>query len=138
MTLDSDDLTIRGPALDYVKENKDSFLKRLCALIRVPSVGPWQTQAPEVLQSITPYFCFIFFLQLTRAAESISGELRTAGLKNVQLLSVANAPPYVYGEWLDCGATKLTVLLYAHYDVQGRHVNFPFPNTFWHHAFCIV
>ena len=54
---------------------------------------------------------------MQRAAEFGAKQLRTAGLDKVAVLPTAGHP-VIYGEWLEAGPEKPTVLLYGHYDVQ--------------------
>ena len=54
---------------------------------------------------------------LTRAAETVIGVLRSAGLDEVRLLDVPGSPPAVFGE-RPAPPGAPTVLLYGHYDVQ--------------------
>ncbi|MEJ7605726.1 MAG: hypothetical protein WKF37_05545 [Bryobacteraceae bacterium] len=58
-------------------------------------------------------------VNLRRNAEAIAQMLQRRGVRT-QLLEHAGAPPVVYGELLQSGATR-TVLFYAHYD--GSPVN---------------
>ena len=51
------------------------------------------------------------------SAERTQALLESAGLTNVHMLEVDGAHPYVYGERM-VGDDQLTVLLYAHHDVQ--------------------
>jgi len=76
-------------------------MENLRRLVRIPSVSFPGFDPAEV----------------TRSAEEVAKILTEAGLENVQLLKTANAPPYVYGDWLHAPG-KPTLLLYAHHDVQ--------------------
>ncbi len=51
-----------------------------------------------------------------RMAEWLAEHLRGLAVQNVQILPTAGHP-VVYGEWLEAGPDKPTVLVYGHYDV---------------------
>ncbi len=94
--------TDRSDVLAAVEDRFDSVLDRLRALVRIPSVSAagHDPGAP-------------------RASARMTAELlREAGLDNVRLAEVGDAPPYVLAEWLGAGDDAPTVLLYAHHDVQ--------------------
>ena len=65
---------------------------------------------------------------MQRGADAVAELLRRAGLENVGILESADAPPYVYGDWLHAKSAP-TVLLYSHYDVQppGRSEDWTSP-----------
>ena len=88
-------------AVAYFDANKNHFLDDLKALIRIPSISFPGFPASEV----------------NRCAQAVAGQMKEYGLENVQILTVGDAHPYVYGEWLHAPG-KPTVLLYAHHDVQ--------------------
>jgi len=88
-------------AIHHVGEHFPSHLDDLKTLMRIPSVS-FAGFPPE---------------EMTRAAEAVAAILKKRGLENVRLIRLADAPPFVYGEWLKAPG-KPTVLLYAHYDVQ--------------------
>jgi len=88
-------------ALAHFAEHKRDYLEDLKTLVRVPSVSFPGFDAANVRASAT----------------ATAKLLRERGFKNVQLLEVADAHPYVYGEILDQPG-RPTVLLYAHHDVQ--------------------
>ena len=56
--------------------------------------------------------------QVRASAEATADLLRGAGLERVELLELDGAHPAVTGEWLHAGDDAVTVLLYAHHDVQ--------------------
>ena len=93
-------------ALAYARAHGEDFVEQLKALLRIPSIST----APEHVADVR------------RAAEFVADGLRAAGLQNVSLLETSTAKrqghPLVYGEWLNAGQDKPTVLLYGHYDVQ--------------------
>ena len=74
-------------------------------LVRIPSVSAWLPDSGPEMQ---------------RAAEWTAARLKKAGLRNVRVFPASNTSrtPYVYGDWLDGGPHKSTVLIYGHADVQ--------------------
>ncbi len=84
----------------YLVENKDRFLEELLELLRIPSVSADKDFADDVFD----------------AAEYVAQKLRDAGADNVELCPTKGYP-IVYGEKL-IDASKPTVLVYGHYDVQ--------------------
>jgi acetylornithine deacetylase/succinyl-diaminopimelate desuccinylase-like protein len=86
--------------MTYYEENRTSFLERLKAFLRIPSISTLPENKPDI----------------RRAAEFVAGELRAAGLAQVELIE-GRGNPLVYGEWLGAPG-KPTLLLYGHYDVQ--------------------
>jgi len=88
-------------ALAHFAEHKAAYLDDLKELVRIPSVS---------FPGFDPG-------QVRASAEGTARLLRARGLKNVQLLEVQDAHPYVYGEVLDQPG-RPTLLLYAHHDVQ--------------------
>jgi acetylornithine deacetylase/succinyl-diaminopimelate desuccinylase-like protein len=86
--------------VDYFQQNRERYLEGLKAFLRIPSISTMPEHKPDI----------------RRAAEFVAGELRTAGMRGVELVEgIGN--PLVYGEWLDAPG-KPTLLFYGHYDVQ--------------------
>ena len=85
---------------DYARTHQADFLEQLKALIRIPSVSTYPENAGDV----------------RRAAEWLADDMQRIGL-TAEVIPTAGHP-IVYGEWLDAGADKPTVLIYGHYDVQ--------------------
>jgi acetylornithine deacetylase/succinyl-diaminopimelate desuccinylase-like protein len=85
---------------EYAHANQSRFLEQLKDLIRIPSISTYPENAGDV----------------QRAAEWIAEDMRKAGL-TVEIVPTA-LHPIVYGEWLEAGPDKPTVLIYGHYDVQ--------------------
>ncbi len=88
-------------ALSRFSQQKSTYLEDLKALVRIPSVSFAGFDPGEV----------------RRSAEATSALLTKRGFKNVKLLEVEGAHPYVYGELLEATG-RPTVLCYAHHDVQ--------------------
>ena len=56
--------------------------------------------------------------QVERSAERVAQLLGDVGLRDVEILRIEGAHPYVTAEWLDAGPDAPTALIYAHHDVQ--------------------
>ena len=84
----------------YLETNKQRFLDELLELLRIPSVSADSSFKGDV----------------RRAAEFVKDKLQAAGLDNAQLYETPGHP-IVYAEKI-VDATKPTVLVYGHYDVQ--------------------
>ena len=93
----------------YIETHKDRFLSELIDLLRIPSVSADPKYKADV----------------ARCAEAVKQRLIEAGADNVEVCTTAGHP-IVYGEKI-IDPTKLTVLVYGHYDVQP-----PDPLDLWH------
>ncbi len=87
--------------IQCLEKNWNKHLDDLKALVRVPSIS-FPGYPPE---------------NVTKSAEAVSKLMQRAGLKNVEVIKLGSAHPYVYGEWLEAKDAP-TLLLYAHHDVQ--------------------
>jgi len=83
-----------------IEENKERYLEELIELLKIPSISADSKYKDDV----------------ARAAEFISGKLSEAGLDKVEICKTAGHP-IVYAEKM-IDASKPTVLVYGHYDVQ--------------------
>ena len=88
-------------ALAHFDSNKATYLEELKRLVRIPSVS---------FEGFDP-------TKMRESAEATAALLNERGFENVQLLELEGAHPYVYGDWIH-DASKPTILLYAHHDVQ--------------------
>lgn len=88
-------------ALAQARRNRDMNLDGFKELLRFLSISQEARFQPQLLA----------------CAEWIVAEMRRIGLHNAQALPTAGNPA-LYADWLQAGADKPTVLIYAHYDVQ--------------------
>lgn len=88
-------------ALEHLSSRIPEHVEDLKHLVRIPSCS---------FEGFDPQ-------EVRRGAQEVGALLQRRGLKEVRLLEVPGAPPYVYGEWLGAPG-KPTLLLYAHHDVQ--------------------
>jgi len=89
-----------GDIDSYVQRNEQRFLEELKQFIRIPSISTLPEHAADI----------------ARAAAFVAGQLRAAGLENIEIIPTAKHP-LVYADWLHAPG-KPTVLCYGHYDVQ--------------------
>ncbi|MGE5250604.1 MAG: dipeptidase [Bacteroidota bacterium] len=88
-------------ALAYAHDNNGRFLSELKEMVAIPSIST----SPEHRADIA------------RAAEWTAAQLRSLGMERVEVMPTAGLP-VVYGECLEAGPERPTVLIYGHYDVQ--------------------
>jgi acetylornithine deacetylase/succinyl-diaminopimelate desuccinylase-like protein len=88
-------------AIEYARKNQDKFLNDLIEIVAIPSISTTPENKPD----------------MDRAAEWMSSRLRKLGMNKVQIMPTGGHP-VVYGEWLEAGTNKPTVMVYGHYDVQ--------------------
>lgn len=86
--------------IQYIENNRDRYLDELKEFLRIPSISTDPQRKEDV----------------KRAAEFVAGQLRDAGMQQVELFPTPGHP-IVYGERLE-DPSKPTVLVYGHYDVQ--------------------
>jgi acetylornithine deacetylase/succinyl-diaminopimelate desuccinylase-like protein len=85
---------------EYQDQNKDRFLAEMLELLRIPSVSAKSEHKED----------------MRRCAEAVRQRLLDAGADRAEVLETAGHP-VVYGEKM-IDASKPTVLVYGHYDVQ--------------------
>lgn len=94
---------------DYQEKNKERFLNELLELLRIPSISARSEHKEDMM----------------RCAESVKQHFLDAGADTVTVYPT-EGHPVVYGEkFID--ASKPTVLVYGHYDVQPAD-----PLELWH------
>ena len=85
----------------YIDANQQRFIEELFQFLRIPSISTDDENKDDV----------------HKAAEFIVGKLNELGFAKVQI-HPTKGHPIVYGEYLQAGDDKPTVLIYGHYDVQ--------------------
>jgi acetylornithine deacetylase/succinyl-diaminopimelate desuccinylase-like protein len=90
----------RSTITNYINSNKERMLNELLELLRIPSVSADTKYKNDVLKT----------------AEAVKNRLVEAGADNVEICQTKGYP-VVYGEKL-IDASKPTVIVYGHYDVQ--------------------
>ncbi len=88
-------------AARFIDEHFDRYVEILSGLTRIPSVSADPERKGE----------------MRRSAEAVRDAMAAAGLERCEVIDLAGAHPYAYGEWLKAPG-KPTLLLYAHHDVQ--------------------
>lgn len=87
--------------IKYINDNKTDFIDELKEFLKIPSISTNPENKKDVKQ----------------CAEYVKNELNSIGLENVKIYETPGHP-IVYGEWLNAGKDKPTILIYGHYDVQ--------------------
>lgn len=85
---------------NYISEAKERFLNELIELLKIPTISADSAYKNDVL----------------KGAEKVADFLKSAGIDTVEICPTAGHP-IVYGEKI-IDASKPTVLVYGHYDVQ--------------------
>lgn len=94
---------------EYLDQNKDRFLEEMLELLRIPSISAKSERKDDMRQ----------------CAELVRQRLLDSGCDKAEVMETAGHP-VVYGEKI-VDASKPTVLVYGHYDVQP-----PEPLELWH------
>ena len=87
-------------ALTHLASREDALLEDLKEIVRIPSQSGTPDNAADV----------------RRAAEWCAARMKKAGLEHVEIIETSGHP-VLYGDWLHAPGA-LTLLVYAHYDVQ--------------------
>jgi acetylornithine deacetylase/succinyl-diaminopimelate desuccinylase-like protein len=88
-------------ALEHLHANADAHLDELDAFLSIPSVSADPQRDGEV----------------RRAAAWVADQLGSIGFEHIALHETSGHP-IITADWLHAGATRPTVLVYCHYDVQ--------------------
>jgi acetylornithine deacetylase/succinyl-diaminopimelate desuccinylase-like protein len=86
--------------LSFIDSNRQRYLSELKELLAIPSVSSQTERNPD----------------MRRTAEWLKNHMTSIGLQNAQILET-DGHPVVYADWLGA-ASKPTILIYGHYDVQ--------------------
>ena len=111
-------MTSAQNAIEYAHAHREPYMAGFLELLRIPSV------------STDP----AYKADLERCADWVVAEMSRIGFHNCRKIPT-DGHPVVYGDWLDAGDDKPTVVIYAHYDVQpvdplNLWVSPPFEPTF--------
>jgi acetylornithine deacetylase/succinyl-diaminopimelate desuccinylase-like protein len=87
--------------IKYIDDNNQRFINELIELLKIPSISNDPESSSE----------------MEKCARWIENQMKITGLENVKIFKTAGHP-IVYGDWLNAGEDKPTVLMYGHYDVQ--------------------
>ena len=85
----------------YLNQNQSKFVEELVDFVSIPSVSAMDEHFDDVV----------------KAGNWVVKRLKTAGISNAKLMHT-ETHPVVYGDWLNAGADKPTILIYGHFDVQ--------------------
>lgn len=88
-------------AIEYARTHRDQYLEGYQDLLRIPSISTDPTYKAE----------------MQRCADWIVSEMTRIGLKDCRTMPTSGHP-MIYGEWLEAGDDRPTILVYSHYDVQ--------------------
>ena len=95
------DPALIAKAVEFADRNRIRDLEGFQTLLRFPSISQDPSFQPQLLACV----------------DWLVAEMKRIGLKNCQAIGTAGNP-VVYGDWLNAGENKPTMLIYAHYDVQ--------------------
>ena len=93
--------TLLKNVLGYAEEHNDAFLADFFEFLKIASISTDTSHKHEI----------------SKAAEWLMQYLKNLGVPRVEIFET-KGNPLVFGEWLDAGGDKPTILVYGHYDVQ--------------------
>jgi len=85
----------------YINQNKEKFIDELKVFLEIPSISTNPENKNDVVA----------------CSKYVEKELKAIGLENVKIYETPGHP-IAYGDWLNAGKDKITILIYGHYDVQ--------------------
>lgn len=88
-------------ACEYSQSNNERYLKGYMEFLRIATISTDPTYRKDI----------------QKGAEFIVQEMARIGMENGRIIQTEGCPA-VYGEWLNAGEDRPTILIYAHYDVQ--------------------
>ncbi len=86
---------------DYLVAHQSRFVAELIDFVSIPSVSAIDAHKADVVA----------------AGNWVVARMQNAGIENVRMMPT-DGHPVVYGDWLNAGADKPTILIYGHFDVQ--------------------
>jgi acetylornithine deacetylase/succinyl-diaminopimelate desuccinylase-like protein len=87
--------------INYIENNKENFVNELIEFLRIPSISNITENKHDMV----------------KCAEWVRDNMKKARLENIKIFNT-DGHPVVYGDWLNAGIDKPTILIYGHYDVQ--------------------
>lgn len=88
-------------AIDHGRQRFDTYFEDLLQLLRIPSVSTDPSYETD----------------LRRCVDWILGEMGRIGLENCRSIPTEKHP-VIYGDWLNAGPDRPTIIIFSHYDVQ--------------------
>lgn len=95
---------------DYIDKHEAVYIKRLAEAVAIRSVSCWPETRPDVVKMVE---------HIAKEVERLGGttQLRDVGMEKMEDGSELKLPPVLIGQ-IGKDATKKTVLIYGHLDVQ--------------------
>ncbi len=87
--------------IDFIESNQDRHLAELIEFLKIPSISSDSEYNTD----------------MKRCSEWLCSNMQKIGISKSRIIPT-DGHPIVYGEWLEAGHDKPTVLIYGHYDVQ--------------------
>ncbi len=89
-------------AWQYFQDHQDQAIEKLSQLVRFPTISAEYHNRQAAFQ---------------QCAAWLREEMECIGLQNAEVISLRDAPPFIYGEWKGTDPKAFTLLIYGHYDV---------------------